>query len=421
MASSRPKIAIIGGGPAGLTLGLLLHKRGVPFTIFERRQEPTDDELAKPSGMLDLHDESGLAALRECGLYDQFLQLTGECAEAQKVSDKDGNTLYVYDGELSERPEISRHALTKLLSSCLPADTIRWGHKLFSAASSTTPNGTETELDFGPRGKQAFALVVGADGAWSQVRNLLTDVKPLYSGMQNFTATIRHITAKYPQLSTLVGRGSFSALGLRHGVMSQRGPQDSSRVYVFLTTADEQFAASSGLAGRTAMACKGWLLDNDALLGTWGLAIKDLVSTACDEESGDNSGAAADIKPLYMLPIGTSWEHIPNATLIGDAAHLMCPWAGEGVNLAMWDSLLLARAIIKAHEISEEGFTSFQSGLDPLMKDFEVEMIARAKEKAEETHSNGQIMFGEDGATAFTNFLLQAYGPLPGAQDGRDA
>ncbi|PNY23086.1 Tetracycline resistance protein from transposon [Tolypocladium capitatum] len=420
MSSSRARIAIIGGGPAGLTLGLLLHKRGIPFIIFELRQKPTDEQLAKPSGMLDLHEESGLAAIRECGLYDQFLMLTGDCAEAQKVSDMDGNILYTDEGELSERPEISRHALTKLLSSHLPAEAVKWGHKLLSATSSTTPSGTETELDFGPHGKQAYDLVVGADGAWSQVRSLLTDVKPHYSGTQSITATVRQVTAKYPRLAALVGRGSFSALGLRHGVMSQRGPEDSARIYLFLTTADERFAASSGLDGGTAAAAKDLLLDDDTLLGRWGPALKELVAVACDEESADNPGAAVDIKPLYTLPIGTTWEHRAGATLIGDAAHLMCPWAGEGVNLAMWDSLLLASAISKAYEAAGQAAASFQGALDPLMKDFEVEMVARTKEKAEETNSNGQMLFGEDGAKAFAEFFLQVYGHLVGAPDRGD-
>ena len=53
--------------------------------------------------MFDLHDESGLAAIKECGIYDEFLALTGECSEAQKVADKDGNILYQDEGELSER------------------------------------------------------------------------------------------------------------------------------------------------------------------------------------------------------------------------------------------------------------------------------------------------------------------------------
>ncbi|EYE94384.1 FAD-dependent oxidoreductase [Aspergillus ruber CBS 135680] len=416
MSSSQPRIAIIGAGPAGLTLGLLLHRHAIPFTIFELRQKPTDQELAKPSGMLDLHEESGLAAIRECGLSEKFLEFTGECAEAQKVSDMHGNILHADEGELSKRPEISRHALTKLLSDSLPDEGIRWGHKLLNVASYSTETGNNIILDFGPHGKQVFDLVIGADGAWSRVRNLLTDVKPHYTGIQSITTTIRHITSKYPHLATLIGHGSFAALGLRHGVMAQRGPQDSARIYIFLTTADENFSISSGIAGQTAAGVKSRLLSDDTLLGRFGSIIKELVGVACDEESADNPGATVDIKPLYMLPIGDSWEHRTSATLIGDAAHLMCPWAGEGANLAMLDPLLLFRAIIKAYESAGRNAASFQRTLDPLLKGFEESMVARSKEKAKKTYSNGQMLFGEDGARAFADFFLSVWGRVDGSQ-----
>lgn len=417
MASSfQPRIAIVGGGPAGLTASLLLHKHGVPFTLFELRQRPTDEELAKPSGMLDLHEESGLLVLRECGLFDQFLQLTGDCAETQKVSDKDGQILYADEGEMSERPEISRHALIKLLSSGLPIATIRWNHKLTSITNLDTPNGTTTQLDFGPHGKQTFDLVIGADGAWSQVRSLLTDVKPHYAGQQNITATVRHISTRYPHLAEYIGRGSFSALGLRHGVMAQRGSQDSARVYIFLSTVDEQFAVSAGLADPKVAVAKDRLLNDDTLLGRWGDIIKELVTVACNEESAGNQGAPVDIRPVYTLPIGTSWEHKPGVTLVGDAAHLMCPWDGEGVNVAMLDSLLLARAVIKAFESTtgQDAF-SFQRSLEPLVKEFEVDMVARAQQKAQETYSKGQMLFGENAAQALVEFFLSVYQHLADA------
>ncbi|EAW12367.1 FAD-dependent oxidoreductase [Aspergillus clavatus NRRL 1] len=372
------------------------------------RQKPTDEDLAKPSGMLDLHEESGLAAIRECGLYNEFLQLTGDCAEAQIVADKDGYIiLYADEGELSERPEISRHALTKLLSSQLPAEAIKWGHKLISARF-TTPNSTKTELEFDGYGTQTFDLVIGADGAWSRIRTLLSDVKPHYAGMQNITVTIRHITAKYPDLAAFVGRGSFAALGLRHGVLSQRGPDDSVRVYIILFSADERFASAAGLAGKPAALAKQLMLDDNALLGSWGPVIKKLVATACDEESADNPAAVLDIKPLYMLPIGVSWQHKAGVTIIGDAAHLMCPWAGEGVNLAMWDALLLGRAIIKARTAGRD-LESFLQALEPLLREFELDMVSRAGEKAEETYNTGRMMFGENGAEALAGFFRSAY------------
>lgn len=412
--SFSPSIAIIGAGPAGLTLALLLRARGIKSTIFELRQKPTEEELAKPSGSLDLHEESGLAAIRECGLWDEFIRLTGDCSEAQKVADKDGIILHEDQGELSDRPEISRHALIKLLASHLPEASIKWLHRLksvtqFQTTSTTSPR---VQLDFGVHGIHFVDLVVGADGAWSQVRSMLTAVRPNYVGTQNITLTIRQLTLKYPHLDALIGRGSFSALGLRHGVMSQRGPLDSARIYVFLTTPDEQAAFTLGLANKSASAAKKILLTNDALLGDWGETMKDLVALACDEETMDNPDAVVDIRPLYTLPIGISWEHNPSATLVGDAAHLMCPWAGEGVNLAMWDSLSLAHVISNAVQSTEQTGASFSSRLGPLLKEFEQTQASRAKEKAEETDRNGKMLFSEDGAQAFAKFFQSVYGSV---------
>jgi 2-polyprenyl-6-methoxyphenol hydroxylase-like FAD-dependent oxidoreductase len=409
MSSFRPRIAVVGGGPAGLTAGVLLHKFGVQFTIFEQRKKPTDDDLAKPSGMLDLHDKSGLAALNECGLMEQFLKLTGECTEATKVTDKYGNLLYSDQGEMSERPEISRHALSKLLASYIPAEQIKWEYKLYSATRS---GNTDITLDFGPHGKQTFDLVIGADGAWSKVRKLLTNVTPHYAGTTVITLTIRGITKKYPGLADLIGLGGFSALGNRHGVMSQRGPQDSARIYIFLTTDDENFATTSELANQTAAAAKSRLLNDEALLGTFGSAITKLVRVACDEDTADNPGAMLDIRPLHLLPSDITWEHTIGVIVIGDAAHLMYP-AGEGVNVAMWDAMQLAHAIIKAYKTVKIHAESFQSVLDPLVKEFEVKMLANSKEKAEKSLAIGRLMFQEDGAKAFSNFFMSAKGQLP--------
>lgn len=407
--SPSPRIAIVGAGPAGLTLAVLLKARGISPVIFELRPKPTEEELRRPSGSLDLHAESGLAAIKECGLWEQFTQLTNECSEAQIVADKDGRILHRDEGDLSERPEISRHALIKLLSSCLPSDSIKWEHKLLCATEVQNNSGTMVELDFGDCGKHFVDLVVGADGAWSQIRNLLTNAKPYYAGTQCITLDIPQLTARYPHMDALVGRGSFSALGLRHAVMSQRGPQGSARIYVFLTDPDEGAAVSLGPGYQDAHDFKEMVLTNDALLGRWGSSIKDLVGLACDQQAVKNPSSPIDIRPLYTLSIGTAWVHNPCATLVGDAAHLMCPWAGEGVNLAMWDSLLLAHTITEAVHSAKPTGPSFRSRLSPLLKEFEAVQAKRAKEKAEETERNGKMLFAEDGARAFARFLQSVY------------
>ncbi|GAD96305.1 salicylate hydroxylase [Paecilomyces variotii No. 5] len=392
----QPRIAIVGGGPAGLTMGGLLHKHRIPFTIFELRPKPTDEQLDQPSGMLDLHEESGLAAIRECGLHDEFVPLTGECTEDFIVADRDGKVLYKHEAD-GGRPEISRNNLTKLLLGKVPRESMKWGHKLLSATKVDNCSLKATELDFGIHGKHTFDLVVGADGAWSKVRTLLTDTKPQFTGMHIITITIKEITKKYPHLANLIGSGTFSSLGNKHAVISQRGPVDSSRIYLWLTVPDERFAATSGLACKPATDAKEKILRDNTLLGNFGGPVKELVATACDEESADHPCESLDIRALYRIPHGTSWEHKPGVTIVGDAAHLMLP-NGEGVNQAMLDSLLLSSSIIKAYKTADNSLNSFQNTLDPLLKEYETALVERATEIGKETDYLIGNMFGSDDA-----------------------
>ncbi|ROW04790.1 hypothetical protein VMCG_04930 [Cytospora schulzeri] len=407
---SQPRIAIVGGGPGGLTLGLLLHKHGIPATIYELRQKPTEQEIAKPSGMLDLHEGSGLAVIKEIGLFDDFIPLTGDCVEAMWLSDKNGHIVFQEkEYHKGYRPEVSRHALNQLLINNLPLEAIKWDHKLISATSTTTTDGhTETELNFGTHGKQKFDLVLGADGAWSRVRKLLTDDKPYYAGKQVITLTIKNISDKYPHLAKLVGPGTFAALEGGYGVIAQHGSSDSSRIYIMLTLDEEDFATTSGLAGLPPTAAKDKLLSSEPMLGSWGAPIKELVAAGCDEEAADNPSATLDIRALYTHPVGFTWEHKPGMTLIGDAAHLMLP-SGEGVNIAMLDALLLSRAIIKAFETTAvnkgDPSSSFRGTCDTFLREYEVDLALRAKEAAEHAIYINDIMYGEDGAEALAKVL----------------
>ncbi|KAL1873186.1 hypothetical protein Daus18300_004005 [Diaporthe australafricana] len=423
MSQRQPRIAIIGGGPAGLTLGALLHQRGIPFTIYELRPRPTEEELAEPSGMLDLHEESGIAAIRACGLYEKFLPLTGDCEESMIIADKHGNILHSDDGGEAVRPEIARHNIVKLFLSKLPVDSIKYDSKVLSADRDATTGEVTLKISSTPDAatfvSETYDLAIGADGAWSRIRPILSDVKPQSSGLQYLTLLIRDIDTRHPQLASMVGKGSFLALGNKHGLDSHRAPQGSAQIYLMTNAlgGDEEEMIES-LSKLTTPQLKEHFLSDEKSYGDFAPALKELITAAFDEEEARNgSGGSVQLKPLSMLPVGHRWEPKPGATLIGDAAHLMTPFAGEGVNMAMLDALDLAAAIGEAWALVQAGKggdgAEFREVLGPLLGRFEEGMFVRAQEKAEESWKNRGLMFAEDGAQALAGLMKSFYEAVP--------
>lgn len=358
--------------------------------------------------MLDLHEGTGLKAIRELGLYDKFMPLTGECTEDFLLHDRDGSCLKATIGERS-RPEISRNNLTRLLLSQFPESSIQWEHKLLKATRASPD--VDVRLEFSNGVTASSSIVVGADGAWSKIRVLLGGVQPHFTGTHLVTTTIRNITANYPHLAKLVGSGSFCSLGNRHGVFSQRGPIDSARLYLWLTM-DEGAKIAKTMACKTAAEAKHDLLSPEGPLGAFGDNVKELVSAACDEETKDSPGELLDIRQLHTLPYGSTWEHQTGVTLIGDAAHLMLP-NGEGVNFAMLDALVLAEALERA---AGKPTTPCRAALDPLLLQFEKDMMERAIKTGKDTDQLIGLMLGGNEAAHDMLRFFESHGK-PGPSD----
>jgi 2-polyprenyl-6-methoxyphenol hydroxylase-like FAD-dependent oxidoreductase len=121
--------------------------------------------------MLGIHEENGQLALKAAGLFEKFIEIIHPGGQETRALDKYGNVLLDDpDDGTGGRPEVPRGELRRILLESLPADTVRWGHKLTAVSSLGSGR---YGLTFADGLTVTTGLLVGADGAWSKVRPLL--------------------------------------------------------------------------------------------------------------------------------------------------------------------------------------------------------------------------------------------------------
>lgn len=388
-ASTQLKIAICGAGPVSLTLANILQNNNIAFTIYEAAPE-----IRAQGGSLDLHPESGQLALKEAGLWDLFKECARPESDVLKIVKLDGLVLWDVNSankqEVKEeakfdgRPEIDRRALMKLLHENLDKSSIVLGKKLREVVLNPTSGG-KYNLHFSDgTSESAFDLVVGGDGAWSKVRSLLSDVKPRYSGISMVASSLSNIHAN-PWLEEYVGEGSMFSFGQDTAIMAQRGDDGYLLTYASLRV-PEDFLEECGIDWSDAATARKQYMDK-----YFSHVSEDLRRVFLD--SNDDM----TLRPLYELPVGFKWASRPGVTLIGDAAHVMTPFAGVGVNVGMTDALVLAREIIDV--------AAGKKRLDEATSAYEEEMIPRAAKFAQKTLRGKEHHFSEHGAEGFADML----------------
>ena len=165
-----PPIAILGAGPSGLAMGRLLEIANIAFVIFER-DESAIAAATGQGGTLDIRPDSGQIALREAGLLEEFMSIARYDATVT-IADKEGKVYLREEGSDSAKPEIDRKDLRALLLSSIPVDMVRWGFRVQRVQRGT--DGSMSVHFADGRIESGFQLVVGADGAWSKARSLVS-------------------------------------------------------------------------------------------------------------------------------------------------------------------------------------------------------------------------------------------------------
>jgi 2-polyprenyl-6-methoxyphenol hydroxylase-like FAD-dependent oxidoreductase len=364
-------IAIVGAGLGGLALARVLHVHGIDAVVHER--EPSREARGQ-GGMLDIH--SGQRALREAGLIDQFFAIARGEGQDMRLLEPDGTLLLqedTPDDAPLDRPEVDRADLRNLLLDSVPEHTVHWGHAFESA-----DNGV---LHFANGSTATYDLLVGADGANSQVRALLTDARPVHIGQNVVEIGIPDIDRTHPDLAAMVGRGNYWVIGNGISLAAQRNGDGRVRIGIsFYNTAEDWFA-TSGIPFDDPAAARARLID---LLPGWDARFIALIA-ACDDMVVPRS--------ITTLPVGLTWPSAPDVTLVGDAAHLMPP-VGHGANMALLDGALLGLALA-AHP----------DDFPAAVKEYESEMFERAGAVGRMSADMKELLMSPDASQRLLEFF----------------
>ena len=358
-------VTIIGAGLGGLTLARVLHLHGIPATIYEA--EPSA-EARTQGGQLDMHEYNGQLALEAAGLTDEFHAIIHEGGEATRLLDQHGTVLLDEpDDGTGGRPEVLRGDLRRILLDSLPDDVIQWGRKVTGVRSL---GDGRHELTFADGASVTTSLLVGADGAWSRVRPLLSDATPEYVGMTFIETYLHNADERHPAAAKAVGEGALFSVAPGQGILAHREPEGVLHAYVALSKPQEWIA---GIDLDDPAAATSRVL---AEFADWAPELTALIT------DGDTTPV---LRAVNALPIGHRWDRVPGVTLLGDAAHVMSPFAGEGANLAMFDGSELGNALAAHPDDVEAALAEYERALFP-----------RGAEFAAESDRNHRLMFNDD-------------------------
>ena len=337
-------VTIVGAGLGGLTLARVLHVHGIPVTIYEA--EPSAQTRTQ-GGQLDIHQHTGQLALEAAGLAGEFRAIIHAGAEASRALDQHGTVLLDEpDDGTAGRPEVLRGDLRRILLDSLPTGTVQWGRKV----AGVRPLGDgRHELSFADGPAVTSSLLVGADGAWSRIRPLLSGARPEYVGTTFIETYLHHADERHPATAAAVGGGAMYALTPGKGIVAHREAGGNLHTYVELNRPAEwvagiDFTDAAAATARVAAEFGGWAPELTALI---------------------TGGETAPVpRMIYALPNRHRWGRVPGVTLLGDAAHLMPP-SGEGANLAMLDGAELGTAIAAHPGDIETALAGYEAAMFP--------------------------------------------------------
>lgn len=331
-------VVIIGAGLSGLTLALALHQQGIPCVVYESRPAPLN------IGGAVMLSPNALRVLDTLNLYDG-VKSKGFNFDELHYRDTSGNLIETYEFGSREKYgfqalRIYRHVLIDALVDELKAKGIpvRFGKKFSHVVEDSAEEGATVAFTDGTT--ETTDLLVGADGIHSRVRrHLYPDLTPTFTGMVGITAAVPTAQLGLPSSSSSSDHYHLPATILTpaHGafVIAPQAPDGSEVLIGKQQRLDPQQPPGppgwEKTAASRADAARVLRQDADRFPAVVGRA-----TSRIDEDR-------INIWPFYVVPRLERWASATGRVLIlGDAAHAVPPSAGQGINQAFEDALVLA-------------------------------------------------------------------------------
>ncbi|MDH7463310.1 NAD(P)/FAD-dependent oxidoreductase [Chitinophagaceae bacterium 26-R-25] len=364
MLLENKKVAIIGAGPVGLMMATLLQQKGIAVTVYERDKDP---QTRIWGGTLDLHKGSGQEAMKKAGLLEKYYAMATPMGVT--MADEQGNVLSTIDPQ-NDNPEINRNHLRQLFLDNLNNDTVVWNRKLTAIEERDGKwllcfeNGTNTSADF----------VIGANGGMSGVRKYVTDATIEDTGTFIIQGDVVEPEINCPEFYQLCNGNRLMAA--YQGNLIVANPYNNGQLtYGVIFKRPEEWVDGNGLNFENTDSILSFLMNK---FSRWHTSYHQLF----------RSTSFLVGLPTRKISLNKPWKKarpLP-ITLIGDAAHVMPPFAGQGVNTGLMDALILS------DNLTDEKFKTIEAAID----DYERQMFVYAGEAQLASSMNQQEMHRSD-------------------------